>query len=212
MTRAPTLPAATKARLLGGGLLCAAAGLLACGSHPGPAPVAVATTAAPAPPRPPTVTTGRRPVELLDPGGYRFTRPPVVVFFPDKSPPGDYRVFVRTNRRMPHNARGLRVMFQLDGGTGSFGLPVTVSRRPACYESAISAGDNPRAPQNIIYPRDGQLVTVTMRFPGHDGATATVALRAVPPPTFGADHLAIKTLRGLGCHISVTAMARGGAH
>ena len=54
-------------------------------------------------------------------------------------------------------------------------------------------------------------MTVTMRFPGHDGASATVALRAVPPPTFGADRLAIKSLRGLGCHINVKAMAGGAA-
>jgi hypothetical protein len=191
MTRVLTLPAATKARLLGGGLVCAAAGLVGCGWEPHAG-----------------VITGHVPPISPLPEKYRFALPPVVVFLPSAGPPAQYRLFVRTNRALPRNTRGIRPTFQLDGATGSFGRPVTYSRQPSCYGSDISAGDNPRAPQNIIHPHDGQLVTVTMRFPGRDGASATVALRAVPPPTLGADHLAIKSLRGLGCHISLKAMSR----
>ncbi|HWI72105.1 MAG TPA: hypothetical protein VNT55_09130, partial [Baekduia sp.] len=66
----------------------------------------------------------------------------------------------------------------------------------------ISAGDNPNAPPNIVDPQDGETVTVTVRFPGRNGASAAVAARAVPRSAVGLDRTNAKYLRRLGCHVS----------
>jgi hypothetical protein len=171
-------------RLLAGVLaLCAAASLLACGSQGDPAGVA------------PTVTNGS--------ATYRFARPPVVIFASDKGPPGYLWVFARMNRELPRDAGGgLEPTFTLDRGSRPIAAPVTRSQQPACYAAEISAGDNPRAPQNVAAPHDGGRVTVTLRFPGHDGASATVAAHGVPFSGVYSDRANAHYLRDLGCALT----------
>jgi hypothetical protein len=131
---------------------------------------------------------------------YRFERPPTVVFVSGGAgPSGDFWVFARMTRSLPRNAHGIRATFALDGGTRPFGTPVTSSRRPPCYSVEISAGDNPKAPPSIVDPRDGQLVTVTLRFPGRNAASVSVPARAVDRLAVGSDKANAKYLRGLGC-------------
>jgi hypothetical protein len=166
-------------RLLAAALVGAAGVLAACGSQHGPATVAT---------RPAT---------------YRFARPPVVVFASDKGPPGYLWVFARMNRELPRDAHGgLEPTFTLDGGSRPFAAPVTRSRQPTCYATEIGAGDNPRAPQNVADPHDGGRVTVTLRFPGHDGVSATVAAHGVPFSAVYSDRANAHYLLGLGCALT----------
>jgi hypothetical protein len=135
---------------------------------------------------------------------YRFERPPTVVFVSGgAASSGDFWVFARMNRSLPRNAHGIRATFALDGGTRPFGTPTTNSRRPPCYSVEISAGDNPKAPPNIVHPQDGGLVTVTLRFPGRDATSVTVAARAVNRRAVGSDKVNAKYMRALGCHVSL---------
>jgi hypothetical protein len=173
-------------RVLGlslGCVLCVAA----CGSDQAPAKV-----------------TSSAPQRSVAASAYRFERPPTVVFVSGGSgSPGDFWVFARMNRALPRNAHGIRATFALDGGTRPFGTPTTNSRRPACYSVEISAGDNPKAPPNIVDPQDGGLVTVTLRFPGRDAASTTVAARAVDRRAVGSDKVNARYLRALGCHVNL---------
>jgi hypothetical protein len=167
-------------RLLAAALVGAAGVLAACGSQqPGPA----------------TVANGS--------AKYRFARPPVVVFASDKGPPGYLWIFARMNRELPRDAHGrLEPTFTLDGGARPFAAPVTRSRQPTCYATEIGAGDNPRAPQSVADPHDGGSVTVTLRFPGHDGASATVAAHGVPFDDLYSDRANAHYLRALGCALT----------
>jgi hypothetical protein len=180
-------------RLGAWGLGCVAATSLACGSSQDA--VSVASNASGA--------SSRAPRGVAATAKYRFARPPVVVFVSDDAgSSGDFWVFVRMNRALPRDAHGVRATFHLDGGTRPFGRPVTNSRKPPCYSVAISAGDNPNAPANIVNPQDGELVNVTLRFPGHSGGSAAVAARGVPRSAVGLDRTNVKYLRRLGCRVS----------
>jgi hypothetical protein len=165
-------------RLLAAVIVGAAGVLTACGSQHGPATVANGSAT------------------------YRFARPPVVVFASDKGPPGYLWVFARMNRELPRNASGIGPTFTLDGGSRPFAAPVTRSRQPTCYATEIGAGDNPQAPQNVAAPHDGGRVTVTLRFPDHDGVSATVAAHGVPFSGVYSDRANAKYLRGLGCGVT----------
>lgn len=183
MTGRLALRTATEMRVLGltlGCVLCIAA----CGSDQAPAEMA----------------SSHAPQRSVAASTYRFERPPTVVFVSGGSTsPGDFWVFARMNRPVPRNAHGIRATFALDGGTRPFGTPTTNSRRPPCYSVEISAGDNPKAPPNIVNPQDGALVTVTLHFPGRDAASVTVAARAVDRHVVGSDKANAKYLRTLGC-------------
>jgi hypothetical protein len=100
---------------------------------------------------------------------------------------GQYWLFLRMNRALPHDKRGIRATFELDGGTASFGTPVTKSRHPPCYATQISAGDNPRSPAKIVHARNGELVEVTLPFRGRDVTSASVAAKAVDRDNLGSD-------------------------
>jgi hypothetical protein len=134
------------------------------------------------------------------PSKYRFERPPTVVFTLDDSN-AEFHVFARMNRSLPRNTHGIKATFLVDGSR-QFGTPVTSSRHPPCYDTSISAGDNPRAAPEIVDPHDGQVVTVTLRFPGRDVAKVTVVARKVEPRAVGLDQTDAKYLRRLGCHVA----------
>jgi hypothetical protein len=134
------------------------------------------------------------------PSEYRFERPPTVVFTV-KNSNAEFYVFARMNRSLPRDTHGIKATFLVDGSR-PFGTPVTSSRHPPCYDTSISAGDNPRAAPDIVDPHDGHLVTVTLRFPGRDAAKATVAARRVEPRAVGLDQTDAKYLCRLGCHIA----------
>jgi hypothetical protein len=122
------------------------------------------------------------------------------VVFVSGEPTGRFWVFVRTNRALPRNRNGVRATLQLDGGSQPYGKPATNSRRPPCYSAAIDATDNPKAPPSILHPKDGETVTVTLRFPGYNAASTPVAARAVSSNSVGSDRRNAAFLRRLGCH------------
>jgi hypothetical protein len=135
---------------------------------------------------------------------YRFERPPAVVFASANPHPEtniNFYVFVRMNRSLPRDAHGIKATFLLNRSS-PYGTPITNSRRPPCYSAEIGAGDNPQVAPELVDPHDGQMVTVTLRFPGMDTAKVTVAARAVAPRAVGSDQTNAKYLRRLGCHVS----------
>ena len=135
---------------------------------------------------------------------YRFERPPTVVFasaYPHPETNINFYVFARMNRALPRTTRGIKATFLLDGSS-PYGTPTTKSRRPPCFSTQIGAGDNPQVAPQLVDPHDGQLVTVTLRFPGIDGDRVTVAARKVAPRAVGIDQADAKYLRRLGCHVA----------
>jgi hypothetical protein len=137
-------------------------------------------------------------------GKYRFERPPTVVFASANPSPEtniNFYVFARMNRALPRNAHGIKATFLLDGSS-PYGRPTTKSRRPPCYSAQIGAGDNPDVAPRLVSPKDGQLVTVTLRFPGSDAAKVTVAARKAAKGKVGIDQADAKYLRRLGCHVA----------
>jgi hypothetical protein len=137
------------------------------------------------------------------PSRYWFARPPTVVFASANPHPEaniNFFVFARMNRPLPRDARGVKATFLLDGSS-PYGAPTTKSRHPACYSAEIGAGDNPQVAPELVDPEDGQMVTVTLRFPGRDADKVTVAARKVGKGKAGCDSADAKYLRRLNCHI-----------
>jgi hypothetical protein len=190
MTR-PVLPArrtATRARFIATIAAVTANAATACSSDQGPADARTGSTMSTTPDR------------KSAPSKYRFERPPTVVFTLEDSN-AEFHVFARMNRPLPRDTHGIKATFLVDGSR-PFATPSTNPRHPPCYYTPISAGDNPRAAPEIVDPHDGQLVTVTLRFPGRDVAEAVVAARKVEPRAVGLDQTDAKYLRRLGCHIA----------
>jgi hypothetical protein len=170
-----------------------ATAVTACNSHQAPADARTAST------------TTQATAEKAALSKYRFERPPTVVFASKNPHPEtniNFYVFARMNRYLPRNgARGIKATLLIDG-SGPYGPPTTKSRRPPCYSTQIGAGDSPQVAPELVDPHDGQMVTVTLRFPGVDADKVTVAVRRVAPSAVGVDQADAKYLRRLGCQSS----------
>ncbi|WP_155892045.1 hypothetical protein [Conexibacter woesei] len=142
---------------------------------------------------------------------YRFAVPPTVVFVSAQDS-GQFYVFVRMNRPLPRTKRGIRALFELDGGSAPFAIPTTISTRPPCYEAYVEAINNPKAPPSIVSPQDGETVTVTLHLPGRrDTESVVVAARAVSQSSVGTDKRNARYLRKLGCKVKLSPASRDGA-
>jgi hypothetical protein len=134
-------------------------------------------------------------------GRYLFLKDPIVVYthaHPDPAHNIVFWVFVRLNRPLPRTGPGRRANLLLEGIRGD-GLPFTDSRKRACYPATIPADNAAQPVPTLMQPRDGESVTVALRFPGRTVASTRAKAHRVGSRDIGYDQANRTYLARLGC-------------
>jgi hypothetical protein len=132
---------------------------------------------------------------------FRFVRKPIVVFasqLPNPDTNFGFLTYIRMNRALPRDRRGVRAALALNGVTDLPSL-FTVSRRRHCYKVLISSQDGLQpAPEDQTFDVDVSLRLFGSKRPAD---TARVIARRVPRRQFGRRRAEKRLFRRLGCPV-----------
>lgn len=132
---------------------------------------------------------------------FRFAREPIVVFasqLPNPDTNIAFLTYIRMNRALPRDRRGVRAALALNGVTDLPSL-FTVSRRRHCYKVLISSqGGLQPAPEDQTFDVD---VSIRLFGSKRPADTARVIARRVPRRQFERRRAEKRLFRRLGCPV-----------
>jgi hypothetical protein len=113
-----------------------------------------------------SATTSAAVVAARQPTSFRFVKAPVVAYYAEAGSSGQWAIVVRLNKALPiRSDRRPRADLRIDRNPSEAGPSRVGSRKGrACYVASYSSENDVENSPQLVKPRNGQRVTVTLYF------------------------------------------------